>query len=92
VSGASNWISVHLLVFEGILITIVLLVDPEGLAGIVTTLRRRIQFPGSGTSASPAGPAGPAVPVVSALGPPVAARPAAPAGAELPAASAGGQR
>jgi branched-chain amino acid transport system permease protein len=35
--GASNWVSVNILVVEGVLLTLVLLVDPEGLAGIVTT-------------------------------------------------------
>jgi branched-chain amino acid transport system permease protein len=43
--GASNWVSVNILVVEGLLLTVVLLVDPEGLAGIVNTgmawLRRR---------------------------------------------------
>jgi len=43
--GASNWVSVNILVVEGVLLTVVLLVDPEGLAGIVNTgmawLRRR---------------------------------------------------
>ena len=33
--GASNWVSVNILVVEGVLLTVVLLVDPEGLAGIV---------------------------------------------------------
>ena len=35
--GASNWVSVNILVVEGLLLTVVLLVDPEGLAGIVVT-------------------------------------------------------
>ena len=35
--GASNWVSVNILVVEGLLLTVVLLVDPEGLAGIVST-------------------------------------------------------
>jgi branched-chain amino acid transport system ATP-binding protein/branched-chain amino acid transport system permease protein len=43
--GASNWVSVNILVVEGVLLTVVLLVDPEGLAGIVQTgvawLRRK---------------------------------------------------
>jgi branched-chain amino acid transport system permease protein len=46
--GASNWVSVNILVVEGLLLTVVLLVDPEGLAGIVTTgvarLRARSGF------------------------------------------------
>jgi branched-chain amino acid transport system permease protein len=50
--GASNWVSVNILVVEGLLLTVVLLVDPEGLAGIVMTglawLRARL-------GASPAG-------------------------------------
>jgi branched-chain amino acid transport system permease protein len=35
--GAWNWVSVNILVVEGVLLTVVLLVDPEGLAGIVRT-------------------------------------------------------
>jgi len=35
--GASNWVSVNILVVEGVLLTLVLLVDPEGLAGIVNS-------------------------------------------------------
>jgi branched-chain amino acid transport system permease protein len=35
--GASNWVSVNILVVEGVLLTLVLLVDPEGLAGILST-------------------------------------------------------
>ena len=35
--GASTWVSVNILVVEGVLLTLVLLVDPEGLAGIVST-------------------------------------------------------
>ena len=42
VSGASEWVSVNILLVEGALITVVLLVDPEGLAGIVATLRARL--------------------------------------------------
>jgi branched-chain amino acid transport system permease protein len=57
--GASNWVSVNILVVEGVLLTVVLLVDPEGLAGIVNTgmawLRRR-----RGAASAGAGPAGPA--------------------------------
>jgi branched-chain amino acid transport system permease protein len=44
--GAWNWVSVNILVVEGLLLTVVLLVDPEGLAGIVNTglgwLRTRV--------------------------------------------------
>ena len=36
--GASNWVSVNILIIEGVLLTAVLLVDPEGLAGILATL------------------------------------------------------
>jgi ABC-type branched-subunit amino acid transport system ATPase component/ABC-type branched-subunit amino acid transport system permease subunit len=43
VSGASEWVSVNILLVEGALITVVLLVDPEGLAGIVVTLRGRLR-------------------------------------------------
>ena len=35
--GASNWVSVNILVVEGVLLTAVLLVDPEGLSGITAT-------------------------------------------------------
>ena len=35
--GASNWVSVNILIVEGVLLTVVLLVDPEGLSGIVAT-------------------------------------------------------
>ena len=35
--GASNWVSVNILVVEGLLLTVVLLVDPEGLGGIVNS-------------------------------------------------------
>jgi branched-chain amino acid transport system permease protein len=54
--GASNWVSVNILVVEGLLLTVVLLVDPEGLAGIVNTgmawLRR--QRAAAGAAAGPA--------------------------------------
>jgi branched-chain amino acid transport system permease protein len=53
--GASNWVSVNILVVEGVLLTVVLLVDPEGLAGIVNTgmawLRQR-----RGAAGAAAGP------------------------------------
>jgi branched-chain amino acid transport system permease protein len=35
--GASNWVSVNILIVEGVLLTVVLLVDPEGLSGMVQT-------------------------------------------------------
>jgi ABC-type branched-subunit amino acid transport system ATPase component len=41
VSGASNWVSVNILIVEGVLLTVVLLVDPEGVAGIVASLANR---------------------------------------------------
>jgi branched-chain amino acid transport system permease protein len=59
--GASNWVSVNILVVEGLLLTVVLLVDPEGLAGIVATvvawLRRRSAPPNAqpGQQAPPPG-------------------------------------
>jgi branched-chain amino acid transport system permease protein len=53
--GASNWVSVNILVVEGVLLTVVLLVDPEGLAGIVNAamawLRQRRGA--AGTAAGP---------------------------------------
>jgi branched-chain amino acid transport system permease protein len=53
--GASNWVSVNILVVEGVLLTVVLLVDPEGLAGIVNTgiawLRQRRGAAGAGAGA-----------------------------------------
>jgi branched-chain amino acid transport system permease protein len=43
--GASNWVSVNILIVEGVLLTAVLLVDPEGISGIAATgiawLRRK---------------------------------------------------
>ncbi|MDX6420163.1 MAG: branched-chain amino acid transport system ATP-binding protein livM [Trebonia sp.] len=52
--GASNWVSVNILIVEGVLLTVVLLVDPEGLAGIAATgmawLRRKTS-PASGAAA-----------------------------------------
>jgi branched-chain amino acid transport system permease protein len=41
--GASTWVSVNILVVEGLLLTVVLLVDPEGLAGIVHTGMTRLR-------------------------------------------------
>ncbi|MGH3387279.1 MAG: ABC transporter permease subunit [Actinomadura sp.] len=50
VSGASNFISVNILIVEGVLITVILLVEPEGLAGIGKSLlgwaRRRLPAAG----------------------------------------------
>jgi branched-chain amino acid transport system permease protein len=50
VSGASNWVSVNILIVEGVLITVILLVNPEGLAGIVMSLWtwRRSRGPAAG--------------------------------------------
>ncbi|HEX6467899.1 MAG TPA: ATP-binding cassette domain-containing protein [Streptosporangiaceae bacterium] len=42
VSGASNFVSVNILIVQGVLITVVLLVEPEGLAGIGRSLLRRV--------------------------------------------------
>jgi branched-chain amino acid transport system permease protein len=41
-SGASNWVSVNILIVEGVLLTVVLLVDPDGLAGIAQSLTGRL--------------------------------------------------
>ena len=41
--GASSWVSVNILVVEGLLLTVVLLVDPEGLAGILHTATARLR-------------------------------------------------
>lgn len=40
IQGASNYVSIHILLIEGILITVVLLIEPEGLAGIALRLRQ----------------------------------------------------
>ncbi|HCU94800.1 MAG TPA: hypothetical protein DHU96_19705 [Actinobacteria bacterium] len=65
VSGASNWVSVNILIVEGVLITVILLVDPEGLAGIVSTLAARLWRqppepgePPAGGGQAPAGASG----------------------------------
>jgi branched-chain amino acid transport system permease protein len=67
--GASNWVSVNILIVEGLLLTVVLLVDPEGLAGIAATavawLRRKSApgaadgAPAADAQASGAGPEAP---------------------------------
>jgi branched-chain amino acid transport system permease protein len=41
--GASSWVSVNILIIEGVLLTVVLLIDPEGLAGILATVTRRLR-------------------------------------------------
>jgi len=56
--GASNWVSVNILVVEGLLLTVVLLVDPEGLAGIVTTGVARLRARLGSAPAEPGGGAG----------------------------------
>jgi ABC-type branched-subunit amino acid transport system ATPase component/ABC-type branched-subunit amino acid transport system permease subunit len=60
--GASNWVSVNILIVEGVLLTVVLLVDPEGLAGIAATgmawLRRKTS-PAFGAAAGAAAEAQP---------------------------------
>ncbi|HEX4089000.1 MAG TPA: ATP-binding cassette domain-containing protein, partial [Trebonia sp.] len=61
--GASNWVSVNILVVEGLLLTVVLLTDPEGLAGIVTTgvgwLRGRLGASADGRPGQPGEPGQP---------------------------------
>ena len=58
VSGASTWVSVNILVVEGVLITVVLLVDPEGLAGIASSLAARLRRTRrAGGAAADGGPA-----------------------------------
>jgi branched-chain amino acid transport system permease protein len=56
--GASSWVSVNILVVEGVVLTIVLLVDAEGLAGIATAgvawLRARLGVPGLMAPVAPA--------------------------------------
>jgi branched-chain amino acid transport system permease protein len=63
VSGASNWVSVNILIVEGVLITVILLVDPEGLAGIASSLWTRLRSrgqPGGEPGEPPADGSGPA--------------------------------
>jgi len=62
--GASSWVSVNILIIEGILLTVVLLVDPEGLAGILASLLRRL---GASTHATPATGVPATTPVVVAI-------------------------
>jgi branched-chain amino acid transport system permease protein len=82
-SGASSWVSNNILVVEGVLITVVLLVDPEGLAGIVSTLTARVRarLAGRGPVAAAAATAVPAAAAVSEPG--VPAEVAAPAAGRL---------
>lgn len=52
VQGASNYVSIHILLIEGILITVVLLIEPEGLAGIGLRLRQAARRRWSSRAAS----------------------------------------
>jgi branched-chain amino acid transport system permease protein len=80
--GASSWVSVNILIIEGVLLTVVLLVDPEGLAGILATLSRRLR-----AVAPLPGILGPAAPLTAALAPaaPHVPAPSAPAASSAPA-------
>ncbi len=42
-TGVSNFVSIHILLIEGVLITVVLLIEPEGLAGIANRLWRAVR-------------------------------------------------
>ena len=46
--GAWNWVSVNILVVEGLLLTVVLLADPDGLAGIAAAAAARLRGRGLG--------------------------------------------
>jgi branched-chain amino acid transport system permease protein len=72
--GASNWVSVNILIVEGVLLTVVLLADPDGLAGIVSSLARRARRPPVSPAplalaSSPASPFPSALPSSGALTP-----------------------
>jgi branched-chain amino acid transport system permease protein len=56
ISGQSNFVSVNILIVEGVLITVVLLVEPEGLAGIAATVLRRLRERAGQAPAAPAEP------------------------------------
>jgi ABC-type branched-subunit amino acid transport system ATPase component/ABC-type branched-subunit amino acid transport system permease subunit len=79
--GASNWVSVNILVVEGLLLTVVLLVDPEGLTGIAATalgwLRGRTGAGSAddGTPEAPETPDAPDAPVAVPDGPALASPP-----------------
>jgi ABC-type branched-subunit amino acid transport system ATPase component/ABC-type branched-subunit amino acid transport system permease subunit len=65
-SGASNWVSVNILIVEGVLLTAVLLIDPEGLAGIAGTVLKKVRGkrrPGAETATTEPLPSPPADPV-----------------------------
>ena len=64
--GASNWVSVNILVVEGLLLTVVLLVDPEGLAGIVSSGLARLRGKAAATAAGEAGDTQPEVAAAAA--------------------------
>jgi branched-chain amino acid transport system ATP-binding protein/branched-chain amino acid transport system permease protein len=72
--GASSWVSVNILVVEGLLLTVVLLVDPEGLAGILHTVTAwlRTRYAGRIPEATPA-PSAPE-PIAAKAEPPIAGR------------------
>jgi branched-chain amino acid transport system permease protein len=61
-TGVSNFVSIHILLIEGVLITLVLLIEPEGLAGIASRLWRGVGARTARVRAVPAtgsgGPAG----------------------------------
>jgi ABC-type branched-subunit amino acid transport system ATPase component/ABC-type branched-subunit amino acid transport system permease subunit len=71
--GASNWVSVNILIVEGVLLTVVLLVDPEGLAGIAATgmawLRRKTSPAFGAVAGAAAGAAAEAQPEAAAVTP-----------------------
>jgi branched-chain amino acid transport system permease protein len=90
--GASSWVSVNILIIEGVLLTVVLLVDPEGLAGILATLTRRLRAAAPlapvfarAASASAAFPALAAAPAAAAVPPPAVPAPATPTLSAFPA-------
>jgi branched-chain amino acid transport system permease protein len=64
--GASNWVSVNILIVEGVLLTAVLLVDPEGLSGIVATGIARLRGKSGPAKPGPAEP-GPAAAAAAEL-------------------------
>jgi branched-chain amino acid transport system permease protein len=57
-TGSSNFVSTHLLLIEGILLTAVLLYEPEGLAQIAIRLARFVKRTVSARRATAAGPVG----------------------------------
>jgi branched-chain amino acid transport system permease protein len=69
--GASSWVSVNILIIEGVLLTVVLLVDPEGLAGIAATLTSTLLRRLSAATRLPA-PAALATPPAALTTPPAA--------------------